>query len=70
MRRLSSSLLAVAVLLLGMLCASRADGSLSHGFNDNIDWKSFDEGMELSKSLGKPMLLLIHKSWCGTCMRA
>ncbi len=53
-----------------MLCASRADGSLSHGFNDNIDWKSFDEGMELSKSLGKPMLLLIHKSWCGTCMRA
>mmetsp|Transcript_7092 Transcript_7092/g.13424 ORF Transcript_7092/g.13424 Transcript_7092/m.13424 type:complete len:200 (-) Transcript_7092:333-932(-) len=37
------------------------------GFNTAIDWKSFTEGMALSKSSNKPALVLLHKSWCPVC---
>jgi len=50
--------------LLGFSSATPA-----HGFNDGIEWHTLDEGLALAKTENKPIMLLIHKSWCGACKR-
>lgn len=40
---------------------------LARGFNDNINWVTFEDGKKLSHDQMKPLMLLIHKSWCGAC---
>ncbi|KAJ8040226.1 Thioredoxin domain-containing protein 12 [Holothuria leucospilota] len=37
------------------------------GFGGNIDWKTLDDGLALAKESNKPLMLIIHKSWCGAC---
>jgi len=37
------------------------------GWNDNIDWKTLDEGLALAKTTDKPLMVVIHKTWCGAC---
>lgn len=40
---------------------------LARGFGDRIDWVTFEDGLKQIKQSGKWMLLLIHKTWCGSC---
>lgn len=51
----------------GLALVSSDSEGRGRGFGDNIDWKTFDEGLALSKETNKPLMLLIHKSWCGAC---
>ncbi|MCA9691394.1 MAG: thioredoxin family protein [Myxococcales bacterium] len=39
----------------------------SHGFNDAIAWRSFDEGFHEAAREGRPLMLLVHASWCPKC---
>lgn len=45
---------------------ARAD---AHGFNDAIAWRSLDDGLSESATTGKPMMLVVHASWCGKCKK-
>ncbi|KAJ7378801.1 Thioredoxin domain-containing protein 12 [Desmophyllum pertusum] len=40
---------------------------LARGFGDRINWVAYEDGLEKMKKSGKWMLLLIHKTWCGSC---
>ncbi|CAH3198266.1 unnamed protein product [Porites evermanni] len=40
---------------------------LARGFGDSIAWVTFEDGLEQIKKSDKLMLLLIHKTWCGSC---
>lgn len=42
----------------------RAD---AHGFNDAIAWVSLDDGLAEAARTGKPVMLLVHASWCSKC---
>lgn len=59
----------LGLLLLGLcLCNMKTNGNeLARGFNDDINWVTFEDGKILSKEQNKPLMLLIHKSWCGAC---
>lgn len=46
-----------------------AEGGLARGWPTDVEWHSFAEGLELSKSRGKAMMAIFHKSWCGACKR-
>ena len=39
----------------------------SKGFGDNIEWVTLDYAKEHAKD--KPVMIIIHKSWCGACRR-
>eukprot|EP00112_Aurelia_sp_Birch-Aquarium-sp1_P009305 Seg2052.5 transcript_id=Seg2052.5/GoldUCD/mRNA.D3Y31 product="Thioredoxin domain-containing protein 12" protein_id=Seg2052.5/GoldUCD/D3Y31 len=43
--------------------------SLDQGFGKEYDWKSYEDGLEACRRSGKPMLLIIHQDWCGSCQR-
>ncbi|XP_031556317.1 thioredoxin domain-containing protein 12-like [Actinia tenebrosa] len=39
----------------------------SRGWGDDIKWKTFEEGKEEAKTSHRPMMMVIHKTWCGAC---
>ncbi|XP_045588573.1 thioredoxin domain-containing protein 12 isoform X2 [Procambarus clarkii] len=43
----------------------RAENDL--GLGEKYDWHTLEDGIKVSKETGKPLMLIIHKSWCGAC---
>lgn len=39
----------------------------AHGFNDAIAWRGLDEGLAEAKAEGRPLMLVVHASWCERC---
>ncbi|KAL5016576.1 hypothetical protein ScPMuIL_006165 [Solemya velum] len=48
------------------LCTCTAN-ELSRGWGDDIEWITLEDGLVKAKDEQKPLMLLIHKSWCGAC---
>lgn len=40
---------------------------ITNGLGNHIEWVTLEAGLTLAKELDKPLLLIIHKSWCGAC---
>ncbi|ESO89682.1 hypothetical protein LOTGIDRAFT_234262 [Lottia gigantea] len=40
---------------------------LARGWNDKIDWVKLEDGLKISQTEQKPLMIVIHKSWCGAC---
>ena len=38
-----------------------------NGLGEHFNWVSLSEGLKLSNEQKKPLMLIIHKSWCGAC---
>ncbi|XP_046849929.1 thioredoxin domain-containing protein 12-like, partial [Xenia sp. Carnegie-2017] len=41
--------------------------SLDRGYNKNINWTTMANAEVESRKSGKPIMVLIHKSWCSSC---
>ncbi|KXJ18963.1 thioredoxin domain-containing protein 12 [Exaiptasia diaphana] len=39
----------------------------ARGWGDHIDWKTLEEGKLEAQNSRKPMMIVVHKSWCGAC---
>ncbi|PCC69854.1 Thioredoxin-like [Nannocystis exedens] len=39
----------------------------SNGFGDGIAWRGLEEGFREAASLGRPIMLVVHASWCSQC---
>lgn len=37
------------------------------GWNDAIAWRGLDEGLREAKSTDRPIMLVVHTSWCSKC---
>ena len=40
---------------------------LARGWGSDIPWVTLEAGLAESRASGKPLMLVIHKSWCGAC---
>lgn len=47
--------------------ARRVATAPSHGFNDTIAWRKLDEGLAEAAKLHRPLMLVVHASWCSSC---
>ncbi|XP_063795612.1 thioredoxin domain-containing protein 12 [Pseudophryne corroboree] len=56
----------VLLLTLGPLLVS-GDAGLSRGFGDHIHWRTLEDGKREAASSGLPIMMIIHKTWCGAC---
>jgi hypothetical protein len=39
----------------------------SNGFGDAIAWRGMAEGFKEAATLGRPIMLVVHASWCSQC---
>lgn len=39
----------------------------AHGYGDQIAWRGLDEGLAEAAKLGRPLMLVVHASWCPRC---
>ena len=39
----------------------------ANGFGDNIAWRGLTEGFSEAATLGRPIMLVVHASWCSQC---
>ncbi|XP_050719235.1 thioredoxin domain-containing protein 12-like [Eriocheir sinensis] len=44
-----------------------ASEDAGHGLGEQYEWHTLEEGLEISRETGKPLMFIIHKSWCGAC---
>jgi protein-disulfide reductase (glutathione) len=45
----------------------RINITLGNGFGEYIDWVAYDAAFEVAAEEKKPMMMIIHKTWCGAC---
>eukprot|EP00043_Microstomoeca_roanoka_P011236 m.105889 g.105889 ORF g.105889 m.105889 type:complete len:158 (-) comp15136_c0_seq2:69-542(-) len=57
---------AIAVLAFALISAAVAD-DLARGWGDSVAWRTLDAGRLEAAETGKPMMIIIHKTWCGAC---
>uniref|UniRef100_A0A6I8SI55 Thioredoxin domain-containing protein 12 n=1 Tax=Xenopus tropicalis TaxID=8364 RepID=A0A6I8SI55_XENTR len=68
MRYLNAAGVAVlSVCLLLFLVPASADTGLGRGFGDHIHWRTLEDGKKEAAAGGLPLMLVIHKTWCGAC---
>lgn len=45
----------------------RSASAPANGFGDDIAWRGLSEGFTEAASLGRPIMLVVHASWCSQC---
>ncbi len=39
----------------------------ANGFGEDIAWRGLDEGLAEASKLARPLMLVVHASWCSQC---
>ncbi|XP_077309462.1 thioredoxin domain-containing protein 12 [Lithobates pipiens] len=62
-----SVLLLSGIVVLCVVAAVCAESGLDRGFGDHIHWRTLEDGKQEAANSGLPIMLVIHKTWCGAC---
>ncbi|XP_069681637.1 thioredoxin domain-containing protein 12-like [Periplaneta americana] len=41
--------------------------NLGRGFGEQYNWFGLEDGLREARNSNKPLMLIIHKTWCGSC---
>ena len=63
-----SNIILCFLLVLVIFCEEYASvGSDSNGLGDHLEWHTWATGKSLAQETGKPLMVVLHKSWCPAC---
>ena len=57
----------VFFVLLNFATSAYAASGLARGWGASIDWRTLEAGKAEAIANQKPIMLIIHKTWCGAC---
>jgi len=60
-------LLLSAIFALVVLTQFADCNKLARGWGDDINWVTLEKAKEISVQDKKPIMVIIHKTWCGAC---
>lgn len=63
---MKASILAVTFFALFIFCYASSN---ARGWNDKINWYLLNDGLQAARDANKPIMIVIHKTWCGACKR-
>lgn len=61
------SYLSLTVIALAVVPPIVDCSELARGWGDDIKWVTLDKAREMSMKDNKPVMVIIHKTWCGAC---
>lgn len=70
-RRATIALTLLSFLSFTGISPTRANlGSVADGWNNaHVEWFDYEDGLAEQKKTGKPMLVVVHATWCPFCNR-
>ncbi|XP_037777058.1 thioredoxin domain-containing protein 12-like [Penaeus monodon] len=68
-RRMDCCALVSLIVLACFMGQAYGDDDRGRGLGEKFDWHTLEEGLKISETTGKPLMLIIHKSWCGACKK-
>lgn len=61
------SSITMTVITLAYVLSVADCNKLARGWRDDINWVTLDKARELAVEENKPVMVIIHKTWCGAC---
>jgi len=62
--------LAVVLMVFAVVAVAKCEGNeLARGWGDGIEWVSYQDALKLGEESKKPIMVVLHKTWCGACKR-
>eukprot|EP01065_Artemidia_motanka_P039567 TRINITY_DN48539_c0_g1_i1.p1 TRINITY_DN48539_c0_g1~~TRINITY_DN48539_c0_g1_i1.p1 ORF type:complete len:177 (+),score=48.25 TRINITY_DN48539_c0_g1_i1:53-583(+) len=53
----------------GRELADLTPSELGRGFGRDLDWRTLSDGLAEAAEFDRPVMLVLHKSWCSECRR-
>jgi protein-disulfide reductase (glutathione) len=69
MRVAAVSAACLGLLVLVAQSASAGSAELARGWGDGIEWQTLDVAKQIAKQTQRPIMIIVHKTWCGACKR-
>lgn len=56
------------ILAISIICQIvGSESAESNGLGDHIEWQTWSRGLSVAKETSKPIMVILHKSWCPAC---
>lgn len=65
---MTTSTVRATIFLYAIALVAGEGAGLGNGFGNHVSWlPTLDAGVDAAQAENKPLMVIVHKSWCGAC---